>query len=128
MTDPIADLLTRIRNAAQRRLVSVIVPYSRAKENVVSILASEGFIESYEVIEKEHKNLVLKLKYKGAKCVINHLERVSRPGLRNYQGYKELKPILRGYGIGIISTPQGVITDKKARQLKVGGEVLCLIW
>ncbi len=128
-TDPIADLLTRIRNAITARHETVSIPASKMKKSIVDILVEEGFITSGEsVTENGHTNIKVALKYVGNKNAITNLKRISKPGLRVYCGYQDLPRVLGGYGIAIISTSRGVMTDKKARELKVGGEVLAYVW
>ncbi len=130
VTDPIADLLTRIRNALTAKHETVSVPVSKMKKAIVDILVAEGFVKSAEVVEKEGGNeIVITLKY-GAKNekVITNLKRISKPGLRVYCGYEQLPKVLGGLGIAIISTSKGVMTDKVARANKIGGEVLAYIW
>ena len=126
MTDPIADMLTRIRNANQNRSKEVAMPTSKIKLDIATILKDEGFIEEFKV----YKNiLTLTLKYgQGKERVITGLKRISKPGLRVYAKVDEIPKVLNGLGIAIISTPQGVMTDKKARLNNVGGEVLAYIW
>ena len=126
MTDPIADMLTRIRNANQNRAKDVSMPSSKMKETIASILKEEGFIEEFKV---EDKTLTLTLKYANNKeRVITGLKRISKPGLRVYAGADEIPSVLNGLGIAIISTPKGVMTDKLARKNNVGGEVIAYIW
>jgi len=127
VTDPIADMLTRIRNACLVQHSQVVMPTSKLKVGIARILADEGFIAGFEVTEeKPQANLVLSLKYTGkGDAVINGLERVSRPGRRVYAGYKEIPWVRSGLGISIVSTPQGLLTGRKARRAKVGGEILC---
>ncbi len=130
VTDPIADLLTRVRNALTSKHETVSVPASKMKKAIVDILVEEGFVKSAEVVEGENgSNIVITLKY-GAKNekVITALKRISKPGLRVYCGYEKLPKVLGGLGIAIISTSKGVMTDKKARNEKIGGEVLAYIW
>ena len=130
ITDPIADLLTRIRNALTAKHETVSVPASNMKKAIADILVNEGFIKSAEVVENNgHKEIFITLKY-GAKNqkVISNLKRISKPGLRVYCGYEELPSGLGGLGIAIISTSKGVMTDKEARKLKIGGEVLAYVW
>ncbi len=130
ITDPIADLLTRIRNALTAKHETVSVPASNMKKAIADILVNEGFIKSAEVVENNgHKEIFITLKY-GAKNqkVISNLKRISKPGLRVYCGYEELPSVLGGLGIAIISTSKGVMTDKEARKLKIGGEVLAYVW
>lgn len=131
MTDPIADLLTRIRNAMRARQLSVDVPASKMKEAIVSILKKEGYVG--QVIREENgpqATLKIFLKYElgGKKPLIRRIARVSRPGGRRYSGYSQLRPYLNGMGIRILSTPKGLLTDGEARKQKVGGEILCEVW
>ena len=131
MTDPIADMLTRIRNANTSKHDTVDVPASKMKNAIAEILFKEGFISKYEIIEDGNfKNIRITLKYGKDKNekIITGLKRISKPGLRVYAGKDELPKVLGGLGTAIISTNQGVITDKEARKLGVGGEVLCFIW
>ena len=135
ISDPIADMLTRIRNAVMAGNQTVSIPSSKLKSSIAKILAQEGFIESYEEVKTEFaysQNLRIKLKYVGKrrsrKPVISGIERVSRPGRRVYTGRKEIPWVRSGIGVAIVSTPKGVMTGNRARQLKVGGEVLCKIW
>ncbi len=130
VTDPIADLLTRIRNAMTAKHETVTVPASKMKKSIVDILLTEGYIKNAEVVEENgHNNIVITLKY-GAhgEKVISNLKRVSKPGLRVYCGCEDLPSVLNGLGIAIISTSKGVMTDKEARKNKIGGEVLAYIW
>ena len=130
MTDPIADMLTRIRNANQNRAKTVSMPSSKMKEEIAKILKNEGFVEEFSIEENDVQNtLTLTLKYGQKKeRVITGLKRVSKPGLRVYSKAEELPRVLNGLGIAIISTPQGVMTDKEARKANVGGEVIAYIW
>ncbi|MBQ7428053.1 MAG: 30S ribosomal protein S8 [Butyrivibrio sp.] len=132
MNDPIADMLTRIRNANTAKHDTVDVPYSKMKQNIADILLNEGFIKKLDIIEdaKGFKSLHITLKYGVDRNdrVITGIKRISKPGLRVYAGREELPRVLGGLGIAIISTNQGVVTDKKARELQVGGEVLAFIW
>ena len=130
MTDPIADMLTRIRNANQNRAKVVTMPSSKMKETIASILKEEGFIEDFEIEKNDvQNNLTLTLKYgKNKERVITGLKRISKPGLRVYANKEELPRVLNGLGIAIISTPKGVMTDKLARKNNVGGEVIAYIW
>jgi small subunit ribosomal protein S8 len=130
MSDPIADMLTRIRNAAKAKFNSVDVPGSTLKIELAKILKSEGFIRNYKFL-KDGKQGILRvyLKYgSGQSKVIYGIKRVSKPSRRVYVRCKEIKPVYNGMGIAILSTSKGVMTDKKARQEKVGGEVLCQVW
>ena len=135
VTDPIADMLTRIRNANMAGHTTVAIPSSKLKTAIAKILKEEGFIASYEIVDgkqPEHKVLRLRLKYVGERrerqAVITDLERVSRPGRRVYAGKQDIPWVLSGMGIAILSTPKGVMTGQRARQLGVGGEVICKIW
>ena len=131
MSDPIADMLTRIRNANTAKHDTVDVPASKTKIAIANILVDEGYIEKYEMIEDGcFKTMRLTLKYSADKNekIITGLKRVSKPGLRIYVGKDELPKVLGGLGIAILSTNQGIITDKEARKLKVGGEVLAFVW
>ena len=126
MTDPIADMLTRIRNANQMHNKEVSMPTSKMKVEIAKILDAEGFVESYTV---KDNTLTLTLKYgQNKERVITGLKRISKPGLRVYAGKEELPRVLNGLGIAIISTPQGVMTDAKARKNNIGGEVIAYIW
>ncbi len=129
MTDPIADMLTRIRNANQNRAASVEVPVSNVKLEIARILKDEGFIEDYEVTgEGAQKTMTLTLKYKNKERVITGLKRISKPGLRVYSKAEELPTVLNGLGIAIISTSKGIMTDKEARNNSLGGEVIAYVW
>ena len=130
MTDPIADFLTRIRNANMAKHRSVEVPASKIKRSIAEILKKEGFIRDYESID-DHKQGILRLylKYgKNGERVISGLKRISKPGLRSYVKSVDVPKVLNGLGIAIISTSEGVITDKEARAKKIGGEVLAYVW
>ena len=127
MTDPVADMLTRIRNAQMAEKVSVAMPSSKIKVAIASVLKDEGYIDDFAVRDTEGKaQLDLALKYYEGNPVIGRIERVSRPGLRVYKGKDELPRVLDGLGVAIVSTPKGVMTDRKARASNVGGEVLCI--
>jgi len=130
MTDPIADLLTRIRNAAHARKEQVDVPWSKVKACLVEVLTAEGFLKEHSLIDQDgHRVLRIWLKYDGAnRPVILGLKRVSRPSLRVYVGAGEIPPIRAGLGVNILSTPAGILTDREARKRKVGGEILCAVW
>lgn len=129
MTDPIADMLTRIRNGLQARHESVAMPASKEKVEIAKILKNEGFITDYSVDGEGMKTITITLKYGPNKeKVINGLKRISKPGLRVYAGKENLPRVLGGLGVAILSTNQGVITDKEARKLQVGGEVLAFVW
>ena len=130
ITDPIADMLTRMRNAGTAKHETVDVPASKMKKAIVEILLNEGYIKSYEIVEDGTQGIIrIQLKYlAGKEKVISGLRRVSKPGLRVYAGADELPRVLKGLGIAIISTSKGVMTDKKARANHVGGEVLAFVW
>ncbi len=129
ITDPIADMLTRIRNANQMRYKEVEVPASKMKKEIARILKSEGFIADYKEKKNNIQNiLVLSLKYVDKERVITGLKRISKPGLRVYVKAEEVPKVLNGLGIAIISTSKGVMTDKEARESSLGGEVLAYIW
>lgn len=130
MTDPIADLLTRIRNAQVAKHKTVDVPASKMKVAIVSILADEGFVDSYKMVDSDVQQAIrIALKYgTGGERAIHGLERVSRPGRRVYCGKDEIPKVLDGLGLTILSTPKGVLTGKSCRRLGVGGEVLCNVW
>ena len=130
ITDPIADMLTRIRNANNAKHDTVDVPASNMKKSIAQILLDEGYIKNFQLIDDGTQGVIrIALKYNaGKEKVISGLKRVSKPGLRVYAGADELPKVLRGLGIAIVSTSKGVMTDKKARQARVGGEVLAFIW
>ena len=129
ITDPIADMLTRIRNACSARHPSVSVPASGMKKAIAKILLEEGYIKDYTIEDENVQGSIkITLKYNGRESAISGLRRVSKPGLRVYAGAEELPKVLRGLGIAIVSTSNGIMTDKKARELNVGGEVLSFVW
>jgi small subunit ribosomal protein S8 len=133
VSDPIADMLTRIRNAMMVHHMDVTIPHSRIKEDLACVLRDEGYIESYRVDDTQaFKSIVIQLKYVGLRRerrpVITGLKRVSRPGCRVYAGYDEIPWVLSGMGIAILTTPRGVMTGEQARRQHVGGEVLCYVW
>ena len=130
MTDPIADMLTRIRNANMVGHKTVDIPASNMKKSIAEILNEEGYIENYEIIEDGKQGIIrITMKYgSNNERVISGLKKISKPGLRGYAKRNEVPKVLGGLGIAIISTSNGVISDKKARQLGVGGEVICYIW
>ena len=130
ITDPIADLLTRIRNASTAKHPSVDIPASNLKKAIANILLEEGYVKGVQVIADDKQGVIrIALKYTETGApVISGIRRVSKPGLRRYVGADELPRVLRGLGIAIISTSKGVMTDKKARELHVGGEVLAFVW
>ena len=128
MSDPIADMLTRIRNAQATEKVTVAVPASRVKKAIAQVLKDEGYIEDFAVRENEGKPFIeIGLKYYAGKPVIERLERVSKPGLRVYKGRDDIPRVMNGLGVAILSTSRGVMTDRKARADGVGGEVLCIV-
>ena len=130
VTDPIADMLTRIRNAQTARHETVLVPDSKTKRAIANILLNEGYIANVEVIEDKIQNdIKITLKYaENNKKVMSGLKRISKPGLRVYAGVEELPRVLNGLGIAIISTSKGIVTDREARKLGLGGEVLAYVW
>ena len=128
MSDPIADMLTRIRNAQMVEKASVRMPASKLKAAIAQVLADEGYIDGFEVLRDGAKaDLQIALKYYAGRPVIEHIERVSRPGLRIYRGREAIPKVMNGLGVAIVSTPKGVMTDRKARQAGVGGGVLCYV-
>lgn len=130
MTDPIADMLSRIRNAALARKKEVCLPYSKLKYAISQILLKEGYLEQVEYRPKAPlaERLRLVLKFAGDKPKIKGIKRVSKPGCRVYKKYQEIKPVNFGYGIAIVSTNKGLMTDKESRQAHLGGEVICEVW
>ena len=130
MTDPIADMLTRVRNANTVRHENVDVPASNIKKELARILLEEGFIKGYDVIEDGKQGLIrLQLKYgKNGEKVITGIKRISKPGMRVYADNHSVPKVLNGLGISIISTSKGILTDKQARELGIGGEVICYVW
>jgi small subunit ribosomal protein S8 len=130
MTDPIADMLARIRNAATATHVEVSIPASKIKENIARILVEEGFVEDYELVDgTPHPAIRMRLRYdEERESAISGLRRVSKPGRRVYRPASDLPRVLGGLGVAIISTSQGVMTDKQARRARVGGEVLAYVW
>ncbi len=130
MTDPIADMLTRIRNAVRIEKSQVELPLSKVKKGVADVLKREGYIWDWSEVESRPSNVLkLDLKYgPNGERVIRHIKRVSKPGKRVYSSARDLKPILQGLGISVVSTSRGVVSDREARQRNLGGEVLCEIW
>lgn len=128
MTDPISDMLARIRNAALALQPHVALPHSKLKESIAGILKKEGYIAEVSVEGAAAKTLKLKLKYQGKKGVIEGIRRVSRPGLRNYVGADKMPRVRGGLGVAIVSTSQGVMSGQQARKNNLGGEVLCFVW
>ncbi|MDP1636335.1 MAG: 30S ribosomal protein S8 [Gallionellaceae bacterium] len=128
MTDPVADMLTRIRNAQMAQKNSVAMPSSKLKVAIAAVLKDEGYIDDFAVRDNEGKpQLDIALKYYAGRPVIERIERISRPGLRVYKGSGDLPRVMNGLGIAIVSTPKGVMTDRRARATNVGGEVLCIV-
>jgi small subunit ribosomal protein S8 len=127
MQDTIADMLTRIRNAQSAHKETVVMPSSKVKASIAAVLKDEGYIEEYNVSGEVKPELSIKLKYYAGKPVIEKIERVSRPGLRIYRGFNELPTVMNGLGVAIVSTSKGVITDRRARDLQIGGEVICVV-
>jgi SSU ribosomal protein S8P len=127
MTDPIADMLTRIRNAQQAEKTTVSMPASKLKEAIAKVLKDEGYIDGYQITSTAKPVIELTLKYYAGRPVIELIERVSRPGLRIYKGSQDIPKVMNGLGVAIVSTPIGVITDRVARRQNVGGEVLCIV-
>lgn len=130
MTDPIADMLARIRNASTAMHDDVLIPASKIKENIAKILEEEGYVDAVETVEVEgHPAIKIKLRYSETReRAISGIRRISKPGRRVYRGSQELPRVLGGLGVAIISTSHGVMTDKQARRAKVGGEVLAYVW
>jgi small subunit ribosomal protein S8 len=128
MSDPIADMLTRIRNAQATEKVSVMVPASKVKRAIAQVLKDEGYIEDYADRDQEGKAFIeIGLKYYAGKPVIEKIERISRPGLRIYKGRDDIPRVMNGLGVAILTTSKGVMTDRRARETGVGGEVLCVV-
>ena len=128
MSDPIADMLTRIRNAQMVEKAVVLVPSSKVKVAIAQVLKDEGYIDGFAIKSDDGKSqLEITLKYYAGKPVIERIERVSRPGLRVYKGHGSIPQVMNGLGVAIVTTPQGVMTDRKARATGIGGEVLCYV-
>ena len=128
MSDPIADMLTRIRNAQMVEKAVVLVPSSKVKVAIAQVLKDEGYIDGFSVkLDDGKSQLEIALKYYAGKPVIERIERVSRPGLRVYKGHGSIPQVMNGLGVAIVTTPQGVMTDRKARATGIGGEVLCYV-
>ena len=129
VTDPIADLLTRVRNAIKAKKRRVDIPSSNMKKDIVDILKDQKYINDYIVMEDKKQNVIrVALKYSNGVSAISGLKKISVPGLRNYAGVEDLPRVLNGYGIAIVSTSKGIMTDRQARRENVGGEVLCEVW
>jgi small subunit ribosomal protein S8 len=128
MSDPISDMLTRIRNGGRAQLPAVEMPHSRIKENIAKILKSEGYVSDVAVEGSNLKKIKVRLKYNGKKSVIEGLKRISKPGLRKYVGSTEIPRVRGGLGVAVVSTSEGLMTDVQARKKNLGGELLCYIW
>jgi small subunit ribosomal protein S8 len=128
MTDPISDMLTRLRNGGRALQPHIELPHSSLKESIAHILKSEGYVTDVAVDGKPLKKIKIRLKYNGKKNVIEGLKRVSKPGLRKYVGATEIPRVRGGLGVAVISTPEGVMTDVQARKKNLGGELLCYVW
>jgi len=128
MTDPISDMLTRLRNAAKAFLPDVVLPHSKLKESIAQLLKKEGYVAEVAVEGKPIRKIKIKLKYNGRKPVIEGLRRVSSPGLRRYVGATDVPRVRGGMGTSILSTPEGIMTGTQARKKNVGGELLCEVW
>ena len=130
MSDVIADMLTRIRNANDAKHATVDIPASNMKKSIADILVEEGYVKGYQIVENGNQGIIrVTLKYtEGKQKVIRGIRRVSKPGLRIYAGYEDMPKVMNGLGIAVVSTSRGIMTDKKARALKVGGEVLAFVW
>jgi len=130
MTDPLADMFTRMRNGSKEKFEAVDIPSSKLKKGVVKILKDEGFVKSFKVVTDDHEHEMIRifLKYDANKKGLIHIKRVSKPGRRVYVGIDQIPSVMSGFGIAILSTPKGILTDKSARKTNVGGEVLCYVW
>lgn len=130
MSDPLGDMLTRIKNGQHAKKLVIECPHSNLRESVCKVLQDEGFIRGFKTEEQDNnkKNLIIELKYDEGQPVIRELKRISKPGRRVYSKIKDLQPVKNGLGVSVISTPQGVMTDHKARNENIGGEVLCQIF
>jgi small subunit ribosomal protein S8 len=130
MSDVIADMLTRIRNANNAKHSTVDIPASNMKKSIADILVEEGYVKGYQIVDNGNQGIIrITLKYmEGKQKVIRGIRRISKPGLRIYAGYEDMPKVMNGLGVAIVSTSKGIMTDKKARNLKVGGEVLAFVW
>lgn len=130
ISDPIADMLTRIKNGIARKKKLIAIPYSKLKKEILQIMVNEGFVEKFIVKTRQEPFplLVIEPKYKNGICAINDVKRVSKPGLRIYVSYEKVPVVSSGFGLAIMSTSQGLLTDKQARHKKIGGEVLLFVW
>jgi small subunit ribosomal protein S8 len=128
MIDPIADMLTRIRNASRALLPTVAIPHSKLKESLAHILKQEGYVAEVAVDTTFPKTIKVRLKYEGKKSVVEGLKRVSKPGLRKYVGATEIPRVLGGLGVAVVSTSEGIMTGQQCRKKNIGGELLCYVW
>ena len=128
MTDPISDMLTRIRNANRALLPTIEMPHSKMKESIATILKQEGYIADFAVEGKTVRTMKMKLKYQGKKSVIEGLRRISTPGLRRYVGATDIPRVRGGLGVAVVSTSEGLMTGSEARKKNIGGELLCYVW
>jgi small subunit ribosomal protein S8 len=128
MTDPISDMLTRLRNGGRALQPAIELPHSRLKENIAKILKTEGYVSDVAVEGNAIKKIKIRLKYNGKKSVIEGLKRISKPGLRKYVGATEIPRVRGGLGVAVVSTSEGLMTDVQARRKNLGGELLCYIW
>lgn len=128
MIDPIADMLTRIRNASRALLPTVAIPHSKLKESLANILKQEGYVAEVAVDATFPKTIKVRLKYEGKKSVVEGLKRVSKPGLRKYVGATEIPRVLGGLGVAVVSTSEGIMTGQQCRKKNIGGELLCYVW
>ncbi len=130
MTDPIADMLTRIRNSVRVEKQFVDLPFSNMKKNIAEVMKREGYIRDYQIVEAQPVNIIrIQLKYgPNGEKVIRHIQRVSKPGCRVYSSAADLKPVLNGLGVSVVSTSKGLLSDREAKNQQVGGEIICEIW
>lgn len=128
LSDPLGDMLTRIRNGQKARKTEISSPASKLRRNVLEVLQREGYIRGYRLEERQHPEIAIELKYHNGDPVIRELKRISKPGRRVYSGVEDLPRIYNGLGIAILSTPRGVLSDGEAREAHVGGEVLCMVF
>ena len=128
MSDPISDMLTRIRNGGRALLPAIELPHSRIKENIAKILKTEGYVTDVAIEGNAIKKIKIRLKYNGKKSVIEGLKRISKPGLRKYVGATEIPRVRGGLGVAVVSTSEGIMTGVQARKKNIGGELLCYIW
>ncbi len=128
MIDPIADMLTRIRNASRALLPTVVIPHSKLKESLAHILKQEGYVAEVAIDTTFPKTIKVRLKYEGKKSVVEGLKRVSKPGLRKYVGATEIPRVLGGLGVAVVSTSEGIMTGQQCRKKNIGGELLCYVW